>query len=134
MVDNYGAKHFFHHSHVGLHFRSSAYCYFFALCLFHSVLCSVCILAELRIITWSTFYTRSAVRVRSPCFILTACKIKRIPRGHPLVQYPLSRPLRIAAAVDFLPSNRRRWNSTTLTLTFNNNSDVRMSNSPAYPP
>ena len=34
MVDNYGAKHIFHHSHVGLQFMSSAYRYFIALCLF----------------------------------------------------------------------------------------------------
>ena len=40
----FGAKRFFHHSHVGLQFTSSAYCYFVALCLFHSVLYSVRVL------------------------------------------------------------------------------------------
>ena len=33
--DNYDAKHFFHHSHVGLQFMSSAYRYFVALYIFH---------------------------------------------------------------------------------------------------
>ena len=49
-VDNYGAKHFFHHSHVGLQFMSSAYRYFVALCLFHSVLYSVRVLYLVRVL------------------------------------------------------------------------------------
>ena len=53
MVDNYSANHFFHHSHVGLQFMSSAYRYFVPPCVFHSVLYSVRILYP----------------VRSPCFI-----------------------------------------------------------------
>ena len=68
----FGAKRFFHHSHAGLQFTSSAYCYFVALCLFHSVLYSVRVLYLVLIL----------YPVRSPRFILTNFCSRKILSSH----------------------------------------------------
>ena len=74
MVDNYGAKHFFHHSHIGLHHVVSLL--LFRCSPFHNVLYSVRVLYLVGIL-YPVLSPRfipspqSAVRIRSPQFILT---------------------------------------------------------------